>query len=146
MLQALLIPQVMTPPPPPNIENTQRNLRKYTFSGGLEVDDGERNFKAVVCDGTCIILVGKQTIQRGNKENKVGNGFKLKLCGETNFLCNSSFYFGGAVFQRSRYWWGCALTYFCFAKSLDHRSSRENITSQSIVIEQKGPSIRSKKR
>ena len=50
------------------------------------------------------LLTGKQTFQRGNNINMTGKVFNFELGGEANLLGGSFFYFGGAMFQRDRYW------------------------------------------
>ena len=49
-------------------------------------------------------LTGKENFQREATETKRGEWFKFKLGGETYIPGGSSFYLGGAVFQRGRYW------------------------------------------
>ena len=64
---------------------------------------GEYNLLAIICGGTCIILTGKQNFKGEATETRRGECFKLKLGGKTHFSGGSSFYLGGAAFQRGRY-------------------------------------------
>ena len=57
-------------------------------------------------------LKWKQTFQRGNNRIMAGKAFDFNLGGETDLLSGSSFYAGGAMFQRGRYWGGCVLLMF----------------------------------
>ena len=51
-----------------------------------------------------LFLARKQKFQREATETRWGECLKLKFGGETHFSGGSSFYFGGAAFQRGRYW------------------------------------------
>ena len=45
-------------------------MKTYIFSGDKKYHDGEMKSLAIIYDGTCIILTGKQKISAGKQQNQ----------------------------------------------------------------------------
>ena len=75
----------------------------HIFSGDGKYIDGERKFSNITMIEIVYMLTGRQQFQRGNSRNMARKVVNSKLDGETNLFSGSSFYVGGAIFQRGRY-------------------------------------------
>ena len=72
--------------------------------------DGEKRLSNITMIEIVCFLMGKQKISTGKQQKTWRGKFSISnLAGETDFLSRSTFYVGGTMFQRGRYW-GCLNT------------------------------------